>query len=119
MSIKNYNFKFIFTAENAPTCNYSTDHEIMIRINTVLIFPDLAGEYIDISYILEEFERLGLENPVFMYDKIFASKDITLSEFIKEWEPDDPFGIQIIKDDSLGGYRLNFNSPRDVIPKKR
>ena len=119
MSIKNYDFKFIFTAENAPLDKYSTDHEIMIRINAILILPDLAGDYVDINYILEEFERQGLENPVFMYDKIFASKDITLSEFIKEWEPDDPFGIQIIKSPDFGGYRLNFNSPRDVIPKKR
>ena len=117
MSIKNYDFKFIYTAENSSNL-YSSDHEIMIRINAILVLPDLAGGYMDVSYIYEAFEKLGLENPNFSYNKISASKDITLSEFMRDWEPDDPFGIQIMKDSDFG-YRLNFNSPRDVIPKKR
>lgn len=118
MAIKNYDFKFIFTAENVPLRKYPTDHEIMIRINATLIFPDLAGDYVNINYILEEFEKIGFSNPVFSYDKISSSKDITFSEFMKEFELVDSFGVQIIKDPDLG-YWLNFNSPRDVIPKKR
>lgn len=118
MSIKNFDFKFVFTAENVQLRKYPSDHEIMIRIKTTLIFPDLAGEYLNINYILEAFEKLGFSNPIFMYDRIYAEKDVTFSEFVKEWEPDDPFGIQIMKDPDLG-YWLNFNSPRDVTPKKR
>ena len=118
MPIKNYNFKFSFTAENVPLRKYSSDHEIMIKVDAVLIFPDLAGAYIDASYILEAFDKLGFPNPVFSYNKISSSKDITFSEFRKEFELTDPFGIQIIKDPDLG-YWLNLNSPRDVILKKR
>ena len=117
MTIKNFNFKFIYTAENSSNL-YSSDHEIMIRINAILVLPDLAGGYMDVSYIYEAFEKLGFSDPIFSYNKISASRDISLSEFIKNWEPDDPFGIQIMKDSDFG-HRLNFNSPRDVIPKKR
>lgn len=118
MSIKNYDFKFIFTAENVPLRKYPTDHEIMIRINATLVFPDLAGAYVDVSYIYEAFEKLGFSNITFSYNKISSTRDITLSEFMKEFELVDSFGVQIIKDPDLG-YWLNFNSPRDVIPKKR
>ena len=117
MSIKNYNFKFVFTAENnSNIC--PIDHEIMIRIKATLIFPDLAGDYVNINYILEAFEKIGFSNPVFMYDKISSSKDITLSEFMRDWEPDDPFGLQLTYYRDRG-YLFNLHSPRDVIPKKR
>ena len=119
MAIKNFNFKFDFTAVNEEDRHHHVYDEIVIRLDATLIMPDTAGQYIDINYILEAFEKIGFSNPIFRYGKIEATKEIRFSEFCREWEILDPFGIQVIKDSDLGGYHLNFNTPRDVIPKKR
>ena len=118
MAIRECNFKFDFTAVNEDERPHYDNDEIVIRLDATLIMSDTAGEYVDISYVLEAFKRIGFPEPVFKYGNISATKEIKFSEFLKEWEIMDTFGLQLTyyKDK---GYLFNLYTPRDVIPKKR
>lgn len=117
MAIRDYNLKFVFTAENDDHPHHDDD-EIIVVINAYLIPPDTAGEHVDIGVIIDAFERIGFPRPIFKYGKISSTKEISFSEFVKEWELADPFGLQLIHNKDCG-YSFNLYTPRDVIPKKR